>query len=69
MGGVEIALLILQNAPSIISTAEEAFEWGAKTYKAVVAAYDLPADQITKEMLLAKLADIQANSDEIQAID
>lgn len=68
MTALEIAALILQNAPAILATAEEVFEWGIKTYREVMASLQQPADTITKEQLLSQLDRIKANDAEIQAI-
>lgn len=69
MGWTEIAILLIQNAPSIISTAEDGLAWAADTWSKIKESYDQPADTITKEQLLEQLARIQANSDEIQGLD
>jgi hypothetical protein len=68
MTGLEIAALILQNAPTVLQTAEEVFDWATKAWASVKAAYDQPAASITKEQLLAQLDRIKAKSDEIQAL-
>ncbi len=68
MTGLEIAALILQNAPTILKTAEDVFEWGLKTYREVMASINQPAESITKEQLIAQLDRIKANSAAIQAI-
>ncbi len=68
MTGLEIATLILQNAPTILATAEEVFEWGLKTYHAVMASLQQPAETVTKEQLLEQLDRIKANSERIQNI-
>lgn len=69
MGWAEILSLLISNAPAIISTVEEGIEWASKTWTEVKAAYDQPAETITKEQLLAQLDRIKANSARIQAID
>lgn len=68
MGWTEIVLILIQNAPTIIKTAEEGLVWATQTWGEVRAAYDQPADSITKEQLLAQLDRIKANSDEIQGM-
>lgn len=68
MGWMEIAVLIIQNAPAAIKTVEEGIEWAKKTWDEVKAAYDQPADTITQAQLLAQLDRIKAASAAIQAI-
>lgn len=69
MTWLEILTLILSNAPTIIRTVEEGIEYATKTWESVKAAYDQPADTITREQLLAQLDRIKASSAEIQAMD
>jgi len=68
MTPLQIAILILENAPSILKTAEEIFAWGMETYKKLQAAWDQPAESITREQLLKQLDEIKATSDQIQKL-
>lgn len=68
MGWIEILTIILTNAPAAIQTVEDGIAWATKTWAEVSAAADKPADQITKEELLAHLAQIKASSDVIQEL-
>lgn len=68
MTPIQIALLILENAPSVLKTAEEVFEWGVKTYQKLQAAWDQPAETVTREQLLKQLDEIKATSDQIQQL-
>lgn len=69
MTALEILALLIQNAPTILKTVEEAIEWASKAWADIKASVDQPAETITKEQLLAQLDRIKANSARIQAID
>ena len=66
---LEIAALIIKNAPEALSTVEEIYDWGKSAYQSLVANLNTPADQVTADMLVAYLDKIKGLSEEIQKID
>lgn len=68
MEALAIAKLILDNAPAAIETAEQLFEWGKSTWASVKEATGKPDAEITADELLAHIAQIKSQSDEIQSI-
>ncbi len=69
MPWLTVLTLILENAPEIIQTVDDGITWAQKAWTSTKAAYDKPADQITKEELVAHLATIKRSSDLIQGIE
>lgn len=69
MGWTAIILALVENAPAIIDSAPKFIAWANSAFKDLSAAYNKPADQVTKEELLARLDRIKALSAQIQAID
>ena len=66
MTPAQIILLLVQNAPTILTTVEEVFAWAQKAWTEISGAIATPADQITKEQLLAHLDKIKSQSADIQ---
>ena len=65
---VQIIALIVQNAPEAIETAEAVFAYAQHAYAKVVEAYGVPAENITREMVLAVIDKIDLQSAELQNI-
>jgi hypothetical protein len=68
MGWIEILTIILTNAPAAIQTVEEGIAWATKTWGETQAAIGKPADQITREELLAHFNQVGNSSAVIQDI-
>lgn len=68
MPAATIIALLLQNAPAIITEGEDLIAWLGATYTRVMGVIDLPADQITEEMIVASLDRIKAEDAKIEKI-
>ncbi len=68
MGWVEVITLLVQNAPAAIQTVKAFTEWASETWEGAQAALNKPAEEITADELLAHIAQIRAQSDEIQRL-
>jgi hypothetical protein len=66
---LEIAAIIVKNAPEALKTVEEIYDWAKSAYHSFMANLNVPADQVTVEMLVGYLDKIKAQSAEIQKPD